>query len=69
MPCSAELEEGLTARELVAVKEDLLLPLYVRGLRGIKIRGITWLSAHQWVLSLLAIAHIISIRPIRGGHR
>ena len=64
----AEPEEGLAARERVAVKQELLLRPSFRRLRGRNVRGIARLSAQQGVLPFLAIARVIGVRPIGLGH-
>ena len=45
MPRGADPEEGLAVRERVAVKQELLLRLYIRRLRGREVRGIARLPA------------------------
>jgi hypothetical protein len=45
MPRGAEPEEGLAERERVAVKQELLLRLHIRCLRGKKVHGIARLPA------------------------
>src|SRR3954469_4312253 len=64
----AEAEEGLAARERVAVKQELLLRPFVRRLRGRTISEISGLSAQQGMLPPLAIARVIGVGPIGFGH-
>jgi hypothetical protein len=45
MPRGPELEKGLAVRESVAVKQELLLGLHFRRLRGREVQGIAWLPA------------------------
>jgi len=45
MSGGTEPEEGLAVRESVAVKQELLLWLHIRRLRGREVQGIAWLPA------------------------